>query len=287
VTSPWWLTILVRYGVAPFESAIQTGVRERLLASLFNSFFSVQGGLPILPILTLLGLFIVLRRREFFLISWAFFPFFLDSRNAPAVAIYAFILLASEGAYFLYVQFEGIDFNNFENGGQAQRYGFYVINTIFILLVTFLIWVSFRFAWDFSRVTLSEADRETMEWIKENIPSHARFLLLTNTGQISPMVDAYQEWFPALTERHSQNTLQGLEWTIGSEFYGYSLKLMELQSCEDVACVQNWTSENNMQINYLLVRPKRVPPKLIDSILLDESFHVIYQTDEVIVYEYK
>jgi hypothetical protein len=101
------------------------------------------------------------------------------------------------------------------------------------------------------------------------------------------MVDAYQEWFPALTERHSQNTLQGLEWTIGSEFYGYSLKLMELQSCEDVACVQNWTSENNMQINYLLVRPKRVPPKLIDSILLDESFHVIYQTDEVIVYEYK
>jgi hypothetical protein len=287
MTSPWWLTILVRHGAAPFESAVQTGVREKLLASLFNSFFSVQGGLPILPILTLLGLFMVLRRREFFLVGWAFFPFFLDPRNAPAVAIYAFILLASEGAYFLYAQLDRIDFNSFKDGSQAQRYGFYVINTIFILFVTFLVWVSFRSAWNFSRVSLSEADRKTMEWIKGNTPEYAPFLLLTNSGQVSPMVDAYQEWFPALAERHSQNTLQGLEWTIGPEFYGYSLKLMELQSCEDVACVQNWTSENNIQINYVLVRPKRVSPELVDSILLNESFHVIYQTDDVVVYEYK
>ncbi len=287
-TSPWWLTVLIQHGPAPFLSAAQTGIREKLFASLFHSFFSTQAGIPILPTLTILGLFITLRKRSFLPAGWMFIPFILDPRNAPAVAIYASILLASEGLYFLYDAFKDLylNSNHRQNHKQAHAYVNYAGKLISILLAIFLFWACFKSTRDFSRVSLALADRETMEWIRKNTPESSRFLLLTSDGQVNPMVDAYQEWFPSLTERHSQNTLQGLEWTMGPDFYEYSLKLMDLQACRNIDCVQEWISEGNIQIDYLLIRTKRVLPGLSDSILISEAYYLIYQTDRVAIYKY-
>ena len=125
-----------------------------------------------------------------------------------------------------------------------------------------------------------------MEWIAQNAPENSQFLLLTNSDQVSPVVDAYQVWFPSLSEHHSQNTLQGLEWTMGPDFYEYSLELMNLQSCKNMTCVQNWVSENDIQVDYLLIRPKRISPELTESIIENKSLHLIYQTDGVEIYKY-
>lgn len=285
-TSPWWLTVLSQHGFAPFLSAAQTGIREKLLASLFHSFFSTQAGIPILPTLTILGLFITLRKRFFLPAGWMFFPFILDPRNAPAVALYASILLSSEGLYFLGNTFQNIYSNSVRPQKQQRQYVNYAGKSVLVLLSIFLFLTGFKSARDFSRVRLGPTDRETMEWIRGNTPENSHFLLLTNDGQVSPMVDAYQEWFPSLTERHSQNTLQGLEWTMGSDFYKYSLNLMALQACKNVACVQAWAFENNIQTDYLLIRPKRILPELLDSIVTNKSYRLIYQTDGVAIYNY-
>jgi len=285
-TSPWWFSVLSQHGLSPFLSAIQTGIREQLLASLFHTVFSTQASIPILPILTILGLITAIRNRAYFLIGWMFFTFIIDPRKAPAIAIYAIILLSSEGLYFIWATFKGMYKNYQHDHDQTMKNVNFAGKFILVFLTVFLFWAGFKSARNFSRVSLGLADRETMEWIKQNTPENSKFLLLTSNGQISPMVDAYQEWFPSLTERHSQNTLQGMEWTMGSDFYEYSLELMDLQSCENMACVQTWISENNIQIDYLLIRPKRVLPELSDSILTNRSYYLVHHTDEVAIYKY-
>lgn len=287
-TSVWWGTVLFYHGVEPFLSAIQTGIREKLFASWFYSFFSVQGGLPLLPVLTLLGLFVAVKNKELFLVGWAFLPFLLDPRNAPAIAMYAFILLSTDGLYFILNKIHSLIM--IDRKDRFKKIYIQYVNLsllLLLLLVVFLSWSSIQSLMRFSLVSLKESDRMTMEWIKNSTPENSNFLLLTNDGGISPMVDAYQEWFPALTERHSENTLQGLEWTLGNDFYKYSQRLIKLQSCEKISCIQNWISEENAQVDYLLVRPGRISHNLLNSLQLGDLHQAVYQTEEVIIYEYK
>lgn len=285
--APWWLTVLTQHGVDPFLSAAQTGIRETLAASLFHSFFSTQGSLPVLPFLSLLGLFVTMRKREFLFIGWAFLPFFLDPRNAPAIAQYAFVLLSSEGLYLLNDEFtkrysaESVD--DKRNLIRALS----MINFVFALLLAYLFYASWSSVETLARLSLWQSDREAMEWVRTNTPQDAQFLLLTNAGQISPMVDSYQEWFPALTERHSLNTLQGMEWTLGPRFYPYSLELMELQRCADADCLQAWAVKNNAQFDFLAVQSRRVSPQLLNAIESDDRYEVIYTSDSTIIFQRK
>ncbi len=286
-TAPWWLTTLARHGVDPFVSAAQTGIRETLAASLFHSFFSMQGSLPLLPVLSLLGLFATIRRREFFLVGWAFLPFFLDPRNAPAIAQYAFVLLSGEGLYLLRDEFIKKYSGQPANDDRMWRRAVYLGNLIFVILLSYLLYVSLASVGALVRLSLQQADREAMEWVKMNTPEDAQFLLLTNSGQISPMVDSYQEWFPALTQRHSLNTLQGMEWTLGPRFHPYSLELMDVQQCADTDCLQAWASKNDVQFNYLAVQPSRISPQLLCAIKADEEYQAIYTSDATIIFKRK
>jgi hypothetical protein len=240
--------------------------------------------LPILPVLSLLGLFATLQRREYLLTGWALLPFFLDPRNAPVIAQYAYMLLAGEGLYFLREKFYraySTDVNAAAGNAARAR----VIATIlFAFLGLYLLWHSFTSARDLARLSLKEADRATMGWVRKNTPADASFLLMTNAGQISPMTDAYQEWFPALAERRSVNTLQGLEWRLGAEFYEHSLRLTTLQACEDAACVQEWISDNGVKVDYLLARTRHVLPELLHSLLEQAGYEAVYESADAIIY---
>lgn len=283
LTAPWWSAVLFHHGFAPFASAMRTGIHETFLPSLFHSFFSLQGGLPLLPILSLLGLFVTLRRRKYLLFGWAFLPFVLDPRNAPAVAQYAYVLLSSEGLYFLWEEFNRA-YSRSAKDASALSSAPAIGGILFAVLGTYLFWSTFASARGLGGVSLKESDRGTMEWVRENTPPQARFLLLTNDGRISPMIDAYQEWFPALAERRSQNTLQGMEWLLGGEFYEHSLRLTELQACGDAACVWEWMFDNGVEAEYLLVRRRRVSPGLFASIQGEAGFEAVFESADTVVY---
>ena len=286
-TALWWLAVLTQHGVDPFLSAAQTGIRETLAASLFHSFFSTQGSIPILPFLSLLGLFVTIRKREFLLVGWAFLPFFLDPRNAPAIAQYAFILLSSEGLYFLRGEFVKRYSAESANDRQSLIRVASMINVVFALLLAYLLYASWLSVRTLARLSLQQADREAMEWVRVNTPQDAQFLLLTNAGQISPMVDSYQEWFPALTQRHSVNTLQGKEWTLGPRFYPYSLELVVLQQCADIDCLQAWAVKNNAQFDFLAVQSRRISPQLLNAIESDDRYQTVYTSDSTIIFQRK
>lgn len=286
VSAPWWLSVVVYHGFSPFASAMQTGIHETLIASLFNSFFSLKGGLPFVPVVVLLGLYLTLRKREYLLFGWIFLPFFLDPRNAPAIADYGYILLSGEVLYFLWEKFNQAYVEDMRKKNLALSPSApYFIALPFVALGVYFLWITFSTSMEFFHISLQEPDREVMEWVRTNTPDNSRFLLLTSRGQVNPMVDSFQEWFPALAERHSQNTLQGMEWTLGSQFYDSLLLLIDLQSCRDVVCLRDWALENDIQLDYILFRVGQVRPELIDSVRSDGGFKTVYVSDSVVIYK--
>ena len=286
ISAPWWLSVVIYHGFTPFISAMQTGIHETLVASLFNSFFSLKGGLPFVPVLGLLGLYLTLRRKEYLLPGWILLPFFLDPRNAPAIAEYGHILLASEALHFLWEKFNQSYVEDVKKkNATPSPYASYFISLPFIFLVVYFFWVTFSISKEFFIVSLQVPDREVMEWVRTNTPEDGRFLLMTSGGRVSPMLDSFQEWFPALAERHSQNTLQGREWTLGSDFYDTLLLFLDLQTCSDADCLRAWASNNDIRIEYVLVRAGYVSPDLIDSIGSDGGFKTIYESDTAMIYQ--
>ena len=284
LTAFWWLSVIYHHGLDPFISAVQTGVHETLLASLFHAFFSIQGDLPIMPILRIVGLFLVIRRREFLLPLWSLAPFLADPRNAPAVAIFPFLLLASEGLYALGTRFRdaySITFPRDQNASRNLKIaGWCSLGTVFL----YLFYTSFLSIQDLRAISLSPSDRETMQWIGNQTPPGSRFLLVTNRGEISPMVDSYQEWFPVVAERHSVSTLQGREWTLGSHFYLYSQSLMALQACPQVDCVHTWLRENETQIDFILIQKQGTSEELLSSLTESQSYEVLYDSADVEIF---
>lgn len=287
LTAPWWLAVLHYHGFAPFWSAIHTGIREKTLASLYHTFFSTQGGLPILPLFGLLGMFAVLRRREFLLVFWALFPFLIDPRNAPAIVIFPLLMLVSEGLYYLNKELIRAASETFPNSGNAGRYLSVLAQASLAIILVYLLYVSYASIPNLVAISLSRSDRETMEWVKENTPPQSRFLLITNTGNISPMIDSYQEWFPVLAERQSQNTLQGREWLLGSGFFEYSQALTALQGCPDADCLNNWLEGKNVQVDFVLAQKQHVSHTLIDSLRANEHYDLVYETADAEIFAFR
>jgi hypothetical protein len=278
LTAAWWVTVLGYYGPAPFHSAIQTGIHETLIASLFHTFFSMQGALPILPVFGLIGIFAVLHRREVVLILWAFLPFFVDPRNAPAIAIFPLLMLASEGLYYLHAEFTRVYSTTIVRNQHTEKYSPIITQGSFACILLYLFLISCTVPSRLAAISLDASDRETMRWIRDNTPPESLFLLMTNAGNISPMTDSYQEWFPVLAERRSANTLQGMEWILGSNFFSYSQKLVALQACPDTDCLSAWLEQNNMKVDFILLQTEHANQSLTSSLRLDERYGTFYRS---------
>lgn len=281
-TSIWWINVLHVHGAAPFASAIQTGIRETLVASLFHTFFSLQGGLPILPVFGLVGVFVATKQGNLLPVLGFFLPFFVDPRNAPAVAIFFLIILSVEGMTFLKAQFDAA-LNKSPNQQKTVLQNLPAF--LFVVLLTYFLTVSIGAAKRMASLALTEDERATMEWVRENTPPDSKFLLVTNTGQINPMTDAHLEWFPTLAERQSLNTIQGLEWTLGPRFYQYSLDLIALQTCRDLECIHRWLAQEEFQADYILLLKKRSLPTLIDSLRDEKTYKVVFDSEEAIIFD--
>ena len=132
--------------------------------------------------------------------------------------------------------------------------------------------------------SLTTADRVTMSWVRENTPVESNFLLLT--GAKSPEIDAFQEWFPALSARHSQTTIQGLEWQLGSKFFGFYKALSALQTCNSVNCVETWSMRNELEFDYILLLKNTSSTDLSLALENASKYEMVYQTNETEIYKY-
>jgi hypothetical protein len=248
---------------------------------LWDNLLSLQTILPFATVFRWLGLGWGLYKRRYDLLIWGFLPYFIDQRSASIVTSFLYPMLATYG--FLDALPALIDFvrtrklqvekdNKFMN---RHAFSMTLLGILFYLIIE-----CFVHAYVIRNVTLPYASQDMMFWVRQNTPTDGSFLILT--GRADVMTDAVQEWFPALAERHSASTLQGLEWTLGEGFYPRWNDLSALQMCRDITCVETIGSRIHLEYNYVILDISQMPFDLPSS-FLKEGYKEVYVNWQYVV----
>ena len=284
LTSPWWFPLLARHGTGLFISALHTGMYQtNSLMALLNDIFAWDTYIPLLLILRLLGLGWAIWKRQFFLIAWMALPYFVEPRSAPVVTFFSFCMLIAlaltDALPAIVSRFKRDQSPEVISAPLSELHW---LNRVIFLLFIYLFIESSLLSFRLINTTLKSPAIDAMTWIKNSTPVEAQFLILT--GKSDAMVDPMQEWFPALTERRSQTTLQGLEWTLAEGFVSRLAYLSRLQGCEQVECIENWSKEANLNFTHVLIERSVLMNHLINS-LQQSNYGLIYETPEFMVYQ--
>lgn len=281
LTSPWWGTVMFYHGLAPMQSALQTGAHGvSLWRALYRAVFISDGFLPLLVVLRVIGIAWGLWRKQFFLAAWVVFPYLVEPRSAPSVAFYPLTMLAAlafaDAIPHLISRLRKMELDF------AELYKNRFFNLALFLVLTLLFIESGLYGFRLVNNSLKTADLQAMEWIRVNTATDASFLPLT--GVPSPEIDPFVEWFPALTERRSQSTIQGYEWLLGNLFYVRYSELAELQRCDSVACVEDWSKTTGLDYDFIVLREVRMGD-LVGLFQVEDEYVEVYSADGIIIFK--
>jgi Dolichyl-phosphate-mannose-protein mannosyltransferase len=284
LTAPWWALMLARHGFEPYLAAAQspqnsdTGLVNLImrLVLLFRFQFTDEAYLPLLSVIGLIGLFIAIGRKEWFLPVWLTTSLLLEPRSAPLYMILPLSMLAAQTITEIILP-------------ALQRTGAKLLPPIFLGLLLAHAMTSTLVVsnWIADEITLQPAERVAMEWVKQNTPADSVFLVLT--GQM-PLRDPVSEWFPVLADRVSAATVFGREWIAEPPFSSHLVSYDMLQACryQNTDCIQKWSKDHNVSYSHILILSSsngelRVPPL---QIYLDDNndFTLIYRTPEISIY---
>ena len=302
MTSPWWITLLIRYGLDPFLAASKTSEWEpskfQNILSILNIFNDELGGIP-LSVLAIIGWLLSVVRKDWFLPVWLVAIFLTTPRHGPTAAAMPLAILASVGlAQFimpLLIQAAVSTKNTFNivqvflsklnrNNTFYQRLlPNYVIGSCIIAVMYILLMTKIHYSKYTPLVALTETERSAMVWLKNNTPSESEFVVLS--GSFSWQDDRVAEWFPVLADRKSLTTAQGLEWIRGNVFRSKVERIEELK--------RNQASSNNELGSYIESHydSSRYVAVFIPHIntsygnFVESGYRIVYEKDSVLVFE--
>lgn len=286
LTSPWWTLILSRFGLSPFLSAGKTGFHSLFVIFQFLDNFAGEKLLTIISVLAILGLFHQISKKQAFLPAWFILPFILEPRNAPNVVVIPMCILAS--VYLTETVLPGLSANE-QLARETSNHRFAVSTGVILfayLSVSFLIGM-FLFDFNLSTKKVSTDARNAFEWISNNTPKEAGFLVIT--GSTSLFSDHNNEWFPYLADRKSLTTIQGMEWLQSIDFQKKNDLLIDIQNCvnspETLTCIETNASENRLDYDYIVVQKNgKNIGNLLSELLREDSYKKVYETAESAVF---
>jgi hypothetical protein len=268
LTSPWWAIVLSRHGWDPFLAAAAAARQDSYnifvgLVALFRFQFADEAFLSIFSVLGLVGIFVLLSRRQLLLPVWFVAMHVLEPRGG---ALFMMIPMAMCAGFSLdqvllpslrasakaqahhAATRAGIHSDWLETllAGRAVRLflGFILVYGIAAAYTTSVtIWHEF---------TLSPADLRAFAWARDSTEPQSRFALVTRA---LPLRDAVSEWFPALTSRQSLGTVFGSEWKRNASFAGRIERYRALQACAEQGtdCLRAWSEKYGERIDYVYV----------------------------------
>jgi hypothetical protein len=281
LTVTWWGTVISFHGLTPFLSAVHTGSYGTPLWKALFGLIVGDGVIPILAVMRLIGLGWGIWKKQYFLLAWVLLPYLVEPRSAPSVAFYPMTMLIAlvfAEAIPYWVSKIRRSTLVLEELHKNTAY-----NAVLFLVLTLLFVDSSLYGFRLVGNSLKPADLDAMSWIQANTSEDALFLPLT--GNPSPEIDPFIEWFPALADRRSQTTIQGLEWTLAEKFFLRYTDLANLQTCVSTSCVVEWSQRTGLDYQYVVLRERGVSEELIDSIAGSNEFQKIYSQNGVSVYE--
>lgn len=278
LSSPWWGSVAANHGFGVFLSAGQSGDLRASFSALLGNLFSRQTILPFSTVFWLLGLGRAVFIRRFDLLVWGFLPYLIDQRSAPIATSLLYPVLAAYG--FLDALPALIDFVRSRKWNvipEASLFNVHALSMGMLGIALYLFIESVFHTQVIRTVSLTPAAIEAMIWARENTPAESSFLILS--GREDVMTDPVQEWFPALAERHSVSTLQGLEWTLEDEFIIRWAQLGNLQSCRAADCIHARVREMELEFTHLLVDTSKLPP----GMFLSEGYEILFDNGRYVV----
>ena len=299
LTSPWWLTILTRFGMEPFLTASKTGFHDPFFWVSMSIYpFSEEPFMTLIIILAVIGIAVSIAQRKFLLPLMYFSPFLIEPRSAANVAIIPMALLASIALHdLIFPALTEIEskFKKAEHKIQYQNLSKKVlIAYIGIILLTSMQFYTLQTAGD--RVT--DENIQAYEWIKSNTPSDSQFMVIT--GNMNIFGDSTLEWFPTLTDRISLMTIQGGEWLDDKPFIEKFDDAKLLQSCvtspSPRECIETQTNALELAYDYIYIARKTFRKEYTniiigDSLICDlreenNVYEEVYRSDNVSIFKY-
>ena len=296
LTSPWWVTVLIHNGFGTVVSALSAGGHSPYFwTSWLTMDFSEERYVTWLTVLGLLGFVIQSIKRQWFLPVWLLLPFAVEPRSAPAIAALPLAVLAGSGlADFVIPGVSSLvsgaktaeaDWTHLFMRSRAVK-----VVTSYIVLAALVGAFSYDLA--LARYIVPVASRRAMQWVRENTPAGARFLVLTSHSD--PFSDPSAEWFPALAERTSSNTIQGQEWTLGQNFMPFLTALQDLPMCltADPACLETWAADHGAKFDYVYLQTADSLVAWPSGLLLyqlrqDPNYTLVFENEGIAIFQRK
>ncbi len=253
LSAPWWLSMIMRYGFAPFINAFATGGYSgfSIVRYFFGNTLSEFGPTSII-VFGLIGIFLYLYEKEYFLPTWALVSTIIDPRSTPRNLILALTICASYALLRLFRQLSQKKDKKLDHDSNVLS----GILPKIMLLILFGQWV-FSALYTVNNIannySLNEDDIAAVEWMKKNTNPKSNFLVLS--GMI-PFDDPFSEWLPSLTDRASLATVQGKEWDTGIDFAEAVEDFKAAQSCylKSADCIKDWEEKFKENIDYIYIR---------------------------------
>lgn len=298
LTAPWWVQVVAQHGFTPFISAFLTAGQDgNAFVDLFNLSITDEAGVRSIAFLGMIGLFLFIARKRYFLPSLLLISYFVAPRSAK---IFIAPMLAIFASYALITVMNLLD--QWRSGIDASKGDKLIASTILskvLLALLFSQWFTagIRVLLPFTFIKMTEADQSAFNWIKANTDEDSRFVILTGYLWSS---DPVSEWMPAITARSSVGTVQGTEWLGGGRFITAVVSSRVLQNCLDqsVTCLEDWAETYQAEYDHVYVRKQEldvvegkefIPVKKALAELLkdDANYELIYETPEVSIFEKK
>jgi hypothetical protein len=297
VTSIWWAPVVLRHGIRPFISAGVTGAEFSVsLISPLLMIFTEEPMMTVIPVLGLIGFAGHVARKQYLLPAWFVMAFLVEPRSAATVAMIPCSLLAASALHDLILPaIAGAEpWPAPHDWPGPLRHA--AVRGMLGFLGIYMLVMAVAAGIDLARVRVTAEDRSAFAWIERNTPSSSRFLVLTGGAEMfcSPV----QEWFPVLTGRISESTIQGQEWTSNGRFYEPLAGLQQIQLClyegQPRSCIEKQTSRLGMDYNYVYITKlatltghcrssgvRHVGDTLVSELQQDGDFVTVYQTEAV------
>ncbi len=288
LSAPWWLVVLVRDGLAPFQAAMQAGGERWLFWSPLLTLNFTDEPILLAAVLGVFGFMACLLRKKAFLPVWLVLTFLTDPRSAPHVVPLQISMLAALGlvevlfpalARLAAPEAPGVDVNTFLAVGKGRWILGYLL---LVLLVGAIVNVQ-----TLGTYVLSSDDRIALAWVSAHTPSDSRFLSLTweDDAMLAPLL----EWFPVISGRTNISTVQGREWLPGPENYTPRLAAFpDLQAClyRDENCLEAWAAKESEPFDHVYLDLGSPPhlSALALALRASPNYRQVYENPSVLIF---
>jgi len=295
VCSPWYGMVLYRHGMDPLLSALQTGSHstQSIFRLLNLDFMTEEPYIDLLGVIGLLGMAILIARKEYFIPGMMLVIFVSLPRSAHTIGNIPSAIAA--GYFVAAVLLPAMERLWGTNSGEKHHLLAFVI-----VLIPYLFSNSAQYALLLSGKHVGPGERAAMQWAQANTDETSKFIVLT--GEENPFCDASSEWFPSITGRTSLNTLQGREWLLGGEFGRFIANTRKLQACttQGMDCLTPMLSYFGSEYDYIFISQaastkdcqatdpsNRTMPDLAAAIEDAEGHSVVYRSDDVVIFKHE